>query len=111
MPLSVNFRWKTPTINVGNVEQASREQGLKDLATGIGTALRNRYQKQQQERRNAIEDEDRTRRMEEEDRRKKAYTEAAEIMRNRQVALDRLRGQREQIVQQIQQLQAELGEQ
>lgn len=111
MPLSLAWRWKTPVVSVGNEQQTSMTQGLRDLGTGIAQMRDRRYQKQQQERRNAIEDEDRTRRMEEEDRRKKAYSEAADLMRNRQVTLDRLRGQREQIVQQIQQLQAELGEQ
>ena len=48
--------------------------------------------------------------MAEEDRRKQAYAEAADLMRKRQVAIDQLKGQREQIVQQIQQLKAEIGE-
>ena len=111
MPLSVAFRWKTPTVGVSNEPQQSMAQGIKDLATGISTARQNRYLKQQQERRNKIEDEDRTRRMGEEDRRKQAYAEAAELMRSRQATLDKLKGQREQIVQQIKQLQSELGEQ
>lgn len=109
MPLSVNFRWKTPIVNVSNEPQQSMVQGLNSLASGIATARQRQYEREQQNRRNKIEDEDRTRRMDEEDRRKQAYSEAAELMRNRQVTLDKLKGQREQIVQQIQQLQTELG--
>lgn len=109
MPLSVSFRWKTPNVSVGNEQQQSMVQGLRSLGEGIATARQRSYQKEQDARRNKIEDEDRSRRMAEEDRRKQAYSEAAELMRNRQVTLDKLKGQREQIVQQIQQLQTELG--
>lgn len=110
MALNVAWRWKTPIVGVSNESQQSMTQGLRDLGTGIGNALRSTYQKNEQARRNAIEDEDRSRRMAEEERRKKAYSEAAELMRGRQTTLENLRSQREQIVRQIQQLQAELGE-
>ena len=109
MPLSVAWRWKTPVVSVGNEQQASMTQGLRDLGTGIAQMRDRRYQKQEQQRRNAIENEDRTRRIDEEERRKKAYADAAELMRGRQTTLENLRSQREQIVRQIQQLQAELG--
>lgn len=111
MPLSVNFRWKTPIVSVSNEPQQSMVQGLNSLASGISTARQRSYQKEQDARRKKIEDEDRSRRMAEEDRRKQAYAEAADLMRKRQVAIDQLKGQREQIVQQIQQLKAEIGEQ
>ena len=107
---NVAWRWKTPIVGVSNEQQTSMTQGLRDLGTGIAQMRERRYQKQQQERRNAIENEDRTRRIDEEDRRKTAYAEAAELMRGRQTTLENLRSQREQIVRQIQQLQAELGE-
>lgn len=109
MALNVAWRWKTPVVSVGNEQQTSMTQGLRDLGTGIAQMRDRRYQKQEQQRRNAIEDEDRTRRIDEEDRRKKVYGEAAELMRGRQATLENLRSQREQIVRQIQQLQTELG--
>lgn len=110
MPLSINFRWKTPVVNVSNAEQASRTQGIKDLAAGIGTAIQNRRYRNETERRNRIEDEDRTRRIDEEDRRKQAYSEVADIMRNRKETLDRLHSERASVMEQIRRLQDELGE-
>lgn len=110
MPLNVAFRWSSPNISVSDAQQQSMVQGLKGLGEGIATARQRSYQKEQDARRNKIEDEDRSRRMAEEDRRKQAYAEAADLMRKRQVAIDQLKGQREQIVQQIQQLKAEIGE-
>lgn len=109
MPLSVSFRWKTPNVSVSDAQQQSMVQGLRSLGEGIATARQRSYQKEQDARRNKIEDEDRSRRMAEEDRRKQAYAEAADLMRKRQSQIAQLTGQREQIVQQIQQLKAELG--
>ena len=101
MPLNVAFRWSSPNISVSDAQQQSMVQGLKGLGEGIAAARQRSYQKEQDARRNKIEDED---------RRKQAYAEAADLMRKRQVAIDQLKGQREQIVQQIQQLKAEIGE-
>lgn len=81
MPLSINFRWKTPNVSVSTAEEDSRAQGFKDLANGIGAARDRRYMRQQTERRNAIEDEDRERRISDEERRRKVYSDAADMMR------------------------------
>ena len=109
MPLSVNFRWSVPKVEVSSAPQQSMVEGVKGLAEGIGAARQRHYQQQQDARRNKIEDEDRSRRIEEEDRRKQVYAEAADLMRKRQTAINDLSKQREQIVQQIQQLRSEIG--
>lgn len=109
MPLSVNFRWSVPKVEVSSAPQQSMVEGVKGLAEGIGAARQRHYQQQQDARRNKIEDEDRSRRIEEEERRKQAYAEAADLMRKRQTAINDLSKQREQIVQQIQQLRSEIG--
>lgn len=109
MPLSVNFRWSVPKVEVSSAPQQSMVEGVKGLGEGIAMARQRHYQQQQDARRNKIEDEDRSRRIEEEERRKQAYAEAADLMRKRQTAINDLSKQREQIVQQIQQLRSEIG--
>lgn len=110
MPLNVAFRWGSPNVQVSNQSQRDMVEGLKSVGEGISKARDRRYLREQQAKQDAIANEERTRRYAEEDRRKQAYAEAADLMRKRQVAIDQLKGQREQIVQQIQQLKAEIGE-
>lgn len=109
MALSVNFRWAAPNVQVSSAPQQQMVQGVKDLGEGISKARDRRYLRDQQDRRNKIEDEERSRRQSEEDRRKKVYGEAADLMRKRENAINALEAQRNEIVQQIQQLETELG--
>lgn len=106
MALAVQFRWAAPSVQVSSAPQQQIVDGVKALGEGISRALDRRYTREQQDRRNKIEDEDRSRRQSEEDRRKKVYGEAADLMRERENALE---AQRNEIVQQIQQLETELG--
>ncbi len=108
MALNVAFRWNVPQVSVANAEQASRLQGVKDLAAGIGAAAERNYQRKEQARRNAIEDEDRKRRMEEEDRRKQAYGEAADLIRKREAAMKGLQARRDELAAEIAKLEDEL---
>lgn len=109
MALAVQFRWAAPNVQVSNAPQQQMVEGVKALGEGISKARDRRYTRDQQERRNKIEDEERSRRQSEEDRRKKVYGEAADLMRKRENAINALEAQRNEIVQQIQQLETELG--
>lgn len=120
MPLSVQFRWSSPNVQVSSAPQESMERGLQGLASGIGRAVQKTYEKGLQERRNRIEDEDRSRRnriededrsrrMSEEDRKKKVYGEAAKLMRRRKQQLSNLKERRKNIVAEIEQLRTEIG--
>lgn len=109
MPLSINFRWKTPNVSVSTAEEESRAQGFKDLANGIGAARDRRYMRQQTERRNAIEDEDRRRRIEDEERRKQVYGEAAEMMRGKAKERSELVREAEMLRGEIAELKARIG--
>lgn len=109
MALSISFRWANPNVQVSNLQRQEMTQGLRDLGEGIGKARDRKYTREQQARRNAIEDEDRKRRMAEEDRKKQAYSEAAELMRGNDTRLQELQATRAGLVQQISQLKTELG--
>lgn len=109
MALAVQFRWAAPNVQVSSAPQQQMVEGMKALGEGISKARDRRYARDQQERRNKIEDEERSRRQSEEDRRKKVYGEAADLMRKRENAINALEAQRNEIVQQIQQLETELG--
>ena len=109
MALAVQFRWAAPNVQVSSAPQQQMVEGMKALGEGISKARDRRYTREQQDRRNKIEDEDRLRRQSEEDRRKKVYGEAADLMRKRENAINALEAQRNEIIQQIQQLETELG--
>lgn len=108
MSLSVNFRWAAPNVQVSNAPQQQMVEGVKALGEGISKARDRRYLREQQYRRNKIEDEERSRRQGEEDRRKKAYGEAADLMRDNPT-LAALEKDRADIVAEIQKLEKELG--
>ena len=108
MPLSVNFRWAAPNVQVSNAPQQQMVEGVKALGEGISKARDRRYMRDQQDRRNKIEDEERSRRQSEEDRRKKVYGEAADLMRNNPT-LAALEKSRADVVKEIQDLEQELG--
>ena len=109
MALAVQFRWAAPNVQVSSAPQQQMVEGVKALGEGISKARDRRYLREQQARRNAIEDEDRSRKQSEEDRRKAVYGEAADLMRKRENALNGLESQRNVLIQQIQQLETELG--
>ena len=109
MALAVQCRWAAPNVQVSSAPQQQMVEGVKALGEGISKARDRRYLREQQARRNAIEDEDRSRKQSEEDRRKAVYGEAADLMRKRENALNGLESQRNGLIQQIQQLEMELG--
>lgn len=111
MSLSIGFRWATPNVETPKSEWQKQgwSEGLTQTANAIVAAKDRRYRKEQDARRNKIEDEDRSRRISEEERRKKVYGEAADLMRKREAEINALKGQREQIVQKINQLRSEIG--
>lgn len=111
MPLSINFRWAAPRIEAAQplAEKQHLNENLMQVANAITSAKQRRAQAEQTERANRIADEERSRKQAAEDKREKTYAEAADLMRKRKTAIDGLKAQREQVVQQIQQLKNELG--
>ena len=105
MPMAVNFRWKTPTV------QASQPNSVKDgwaqsftqAADAISNAKEYRWKKAETERRNRIEDEDRQRRIDWEERQRSAWGEAANIMRG-------LAGERAKLVKRAEEIRAKLAQ-
>lgn len=112
MPLSVNFRWKTPFVQAPQTdwEKNNMTEQMKILSDSIIAAKKRRNDKEQQERRNQIEDENNRRAWGAEDRKIKAAKETADYIRGMRGQLDQLKQQREQIVQEINQLKAQIGE-
>ena len=108
MALAVQFRWAAPNVQVSNAPQQQMVEGVKALGEGISKARDRRYLREQQDRRNKIEDEERSRRQGEEDRRKKVYGEAADLMRNNPT-LAALEKSRAEVIAEIQKLEGELG--
>lgn len=109
MALAVQFRWAAPGVQVSSAPQQQMVEGMEALGEGISRARDRRYTREQQYRRNRIEDEDRFRRQSEEDRRKKVYGEAADLMREHENDINTLEEQRNEIIQQIQKLETALG--
>lgn len=116
MPMSVNFRWKTPNVIAAKSDPEGIGSGLTSLGEAIARTKASRYAKEQQERRNAIEDEnraiaaeDRAREIDEQERRRKAYGDAADIMRGRSAERERLMQERASIVAQINGLKQRMG--
>ena len=85
MPLSINFNWRAPNVDVSFSErQRDRlNQGLMQAGNAISGVKEYRWRKAEQERRNTIEDADRQRRVAEEERQKQLYGEAAEAIRGK----------------------------
>ena len=111
MPLSINWRWKTPQVLTpeSDFKRNGWEQAMSDVADSIKYAKEMRWKKDEQARRNKIEDEDRQRRIDWEDKQRKTYGEAAQLMRDRAGERARLVEQRNQIQQQIDALRAQIG--
>ena len=118
MPLSVQFRWKTPqNIDVQNKwDRAKMSEGLNQLANTIIAVKDRRYKKEQDEykkeqdaRRNQIEDETNRRAWEAEDRRIRAGKETAETLRGLVSEREQLKARRERVVNELSQLKAQLG--
>ena len=116
MPMSVNFRWKTPNVIAAKADPNGVGEGLSSLGEAIARMKASRYAKEQQDRRNAIEDEnraiaaeDRARAISEQDRRNKAYGEAADLIRGRYAERERLLKERAEVVAQINDLKARMG--
>lgn len=115
MPMSVNFRWKTPNVIAAKSDPEGIGSGLSSLGEAIARMKASRYSKEQQERRNAIEDEnreiaaeDRRRRIQAEDRQQKLYGETSELIRSRKEERARLVNRRNEIVSRIAEIESRL---
>lgn len=109
MPLSINFRWKTPNVQAQRPDPNGMGQGMENVAEAIANMKQSRYMKEQQARRNAIEDEDRRNAADEKERMRHLYGETADLIRGRSAEREQLVKQREAIVAQINELKARLG--
>lgn len=115
MPMSVNFRWKTPNVIAAKSDPEGIGSGLASLGESIARMKASRYAKEQQERRNAIEDEnrevaaeDRRRRIQAEDRQQKLYGETASLIRSRKEERARLVNRRNEIAAKIAEIESRL---
>lgn len=116
MPMSVNFRWKTPNVISAKSDPEGIGSGLTSLGEAIARMKASRYSKEQQERRNAIEDEnrevaaeDRRRRIQAEDKQQKLYGETSELIRSKASQRAELVRRREEIVNRINELEQRIG--
>lgn len=116
MPMSVNFRWKTPNVIAAKSDPEGIGSGLTSLGEAIARMKASRYAKEQQERRNDIEDEnraiaaeDRKRRIQAEDRQQKLYGETASLIRSKAAQRAELVRRREEIVNRINELEQRIG--
>lgn len=115
MPMSVNFRWKTPNVIAAKSDPEGIGSGLTSLGEAIARMKASRYAKEQQDRRNAIEDEnraiaaeDRKRRIQAEDRQQKLYGETASLIRSRKEERSRLVNRRNEITARIAEIESRL---
>lgn len=116
MPMSVNFRWKTPNVISAKSDPEGIGSGLTSLGEAIARMKASRYSKEQQERRNDIEDEnrevaaeDRRRRIQAEDKQQKLYGETSELIRSKASQRAELVRRREEIVNRINELEQRIG--
>lgn len=116
MPMSVNFRWKTPNVIAAKSDPEGIGSGLTSLGEAIARMKAARYAKEQQDRRNAIEDEnraiaaeDRRRRIQAEDKQQKLYGETSELIRSKASQRAELVRRREEIVNRINELEQRIG--
>lgn len=115
MPMSVNFRWKTPNVIAAKSDPEGIGSGLTSLGEAIARMKASRYAKEQQDRRNAIEDEnraiaaeDRNRRIQAEDKQQKLYGETASLIRSRKEERSRLVNRRNEITARIAEIESRL---
>ena len=115
MPMSVNFRWKTPNVIAAKSDPEGIGSGLTSLGEAIARMKASRYAKEQQERRNDIEDEnraiaaeDRRRRIQAEDKQQKLYGETASLIRSRKEERARLVNRRNEIAAKIAEIESRL---
>lgn len=111
MPLSINFNWRAPNVDVSFSErQRDRlNQGLVQTGNAISGVKGYRWRKAEQDRRNTIEDADRKRRIDEEERQKKLYGEAAEAIRGKVAERAALVRRRDELQAKIDALKARMG--
>lgn len=82
MAMAVNFRWRGSNVQAKQPD-TSIATSMSQAAQAISSAKDRRFNREQAERRNAIENEDRERRISEEERRRKVYGDAADMMRGK----------------------------
>lgn len=111
MPLSINFRWKTPSIQAPQTmwEKNRTGENITQAAQAIGQGLERKRQRDRQSRIDRMNEEDRQRRIDWEDRQRRTYGEAADYMRGRSAERDSLVKRAEQLRTEIAALRAQLG--
>lgn len=110
MPLSINFRWKTPQINTprSSWDKNNAGEGLASVANAIISAKQRRRTEAEQQRRNAIDDEERMRKNAEQDRQRSLFESAAGSIRSKAAKRAELVRRREEIVNRLNELKAQL---
>lgn len=112
MPLSVQFRWKSPTLQApkSKAEMDNLNQNLTQLGNSILAAKKSRREQEQLERRNEIEDEDRQRKQAEEEAKKNANLAVADMINSKLRERQALQALRERIAARLETLKAQLAQ-
>ena len=112
MPLSVNFRRKSPTLSVpqSQADMNNLNQGLTQVGNAIMAAKKSRRDQAELERKHKIEDEDRQRKQADEDAKKKANLEVSDMINKKLGERAALQSQRDQIAQRLETLKAQLAQ-
>ena len=117
MPLSVNFRWKTPSLSTpqSDAEKSNLNENLAQAGNAILAARTRSRQNEERARAEArqteldrMNAEDRQRRIQAEDRQQKLYGETASLIRSRKEDRARLVNRRNEIVARIADIESRL---
>lgn len=118
MPLSVNFRWKTPALATpqSDAEKSNLNENLMQAGNAILAARTRSRQNEERARAEArqaeldrMNAEDRQRRIDAEDRQQKLYGETSELIRSKAAQRAELVRRREEIVNRINELEQRIG--
>lgn len=111
MPLSVQWRWKTPFIQAPQTDWDKNKTGenIITAANAIQQGLERKYNRERQEKLDQWAEDDRTQRLADEQRKRNVYNQVAESIRGRKDERDRLVAEAEQIKQQIAMLKQQFG--
>lgn len=118
MPLSVNFRWKTPSLSTpqSDAEKSKLNENLAQAGNAILAARTRSRQNEERARAEArqaeldrMNAEDRQRRIQAEDRQQKLYGETSELIRSKAAQRAELVRRREEIVNRINELEQRIG--
>lgn len=109
MGMSVNFNWRGMNLSAGNADPNGIGSGLASVGNAIGAIRRGRYEREQRERTNAIEDEERRRRYESEDERRRYNRTNADNVRAKIAERAELVRARDNIIARIDEIKKKVG--